>query len=279
MPNRVLAAAAVLLSLLVASPNHPARAADSFITVASTTSTEQSGLFKHLLPVFEAKTGVTVRVVAVGTGQALKIGERGDADVLLVHDKAGEDAFIAGGFGIERHDVMYNDFILVGPASDPAAVKGVADVTEAFRRIAGKPAPFVSRGDDSGTDRLEKRLWVAAGVDPMSGQGSWYRDIGGGMGPALNTAAAMEAYTVSDRGTWISFKNRQTLRIVLDGDKRLFNQYGVMLVNPARHAHVKAELGRRFIAWLISPEGQTAIADYKIDGEQLFFPNARRPGA
>jgi tungstate transport system substrate-binding protein len=210
----------------------------------------------------------------VGTGQALKIGEHGDADVLLVHDKVGEDAFISGGLGIERHDVMYNDFVLIGPSSDPAKVERTSDVAEALKRIATDKTTFVSRGDDSGTDRLEKRMWKIAGVDTASGRGSWYKEIGQGMGPTLNIAAAMNAYTVTDRGTWISFKNRQDLRIVLDGDKRLFNQYGIMLVNPAKHPHVKADLGRKFIDWLISPDGQTVIAGYKIDGEQVFFPNA-----
>lgn len=264
----------VFAGLIVLAAMTAARAEGPFITVASTTSTEQSGLFQYLLPLFETATGITVRVVAVGTGQALKIGEHGDADVLLVHDKVGEDAFIAAGLGVGRHDVMYNDFVLVGPSSDPAGITGVDDVTDALKRIAAKQATFVSRGDDSGTDRLEKRMWAEAGIDPVPGRGGWYKDIGSGMGPALNTAAAMGAYTISDRGTWISFKNRRDLRIVLEGDKRLFNQYGVMLVNPVRHPHVKADLGRRFIDWLLSPDGQRAIAGYKIGGEQLFFPDA-----
>ncbi len=271
MTRRIVHGLVLALAALLASP---VRAEDPFIVVASTTSTEQSGLFQYLLPIFHAKSGIAVRVVAVGTGQALKLGERGDADVLLVHDKAGEDAFIAGGFGIERHDVMYNDFILVGPEGDPVGVKTTRGAADALKRIADKRAPFVSRGDDSGTHRLERRLWTLAGIDPVANRGDWYKEIGQGMGPALNTAAAMNGYTIADRGTWISFKNRQDLRIVLDGDKALFNQYGVMLVNPARHAHVKAALGRAFIAWLISPEGQQAVAGYKIDGEQLFFPNA-----
>jgi tungstate transport system substrate-binding protein len=269
VPRRAFLAVATLLALAAS-----ARAEGTSIIVASTTSTEQSGLFQYLLPRFEKASGVTVRVVAVGTGQALRLGERGDADVLLVHDKIGEDAFVAAGFGVGRHDVMYNDFVLIGPSSDPAGVEGVADIAEALKRIAAKQAPFVSRGDDSGTDRLEKRMWKAAAIDPASGRGSWYKDIGSGMGPTLNTAAAMGAYTIADRGTWISFKNRRDLRIVLEGDKRLFNQYGVMLVNPAKHPHVKAELGRRFIDWLVSPDGQRAIAGYRIDGEQLFFPDA-----
>jgi tungstate transport system substrate-binding protein len=264
----------VFVLAMVALAAVPARSQDKFITVASTTSTEQSGLFGHLLPIFQAKTGIAVRVVAVGTGQALKLGERGDADVLLVHDREGEDAFIAGGFGVERRDVMYNDFILVGPVADPAHVMATKSAAGALKRIAEARMPFVSRGDDSGTHRLERRVWALAGIDPMAGRGSWYKETGSGMGPALNTSAGLDAYTLADRGTWISFKNRQTLRIVLEGDKVLFNPYGVMLVNPAKHAHVKAELGRAFIAWLVSPDGRKAIADYKIDGEQLFFPNA-----
>ncbi|MBV8165797.1 MAG: substrate-binding domain-containing protein [Alphaproteobacteria bacterium] len=271
--RRHLVVALALISLAAL----PARAQDKFITVASTTSTEQSGLFGHLLPIFQAKTGIAVRVVAVGTGQALKLGEHGDADVLLVHDRQGEDAFIAGGFGVERHDVMYNDFILVGPTADPAHVTATKSAADALTRIADARAPFVSRGDDSGTHRLERRVWGFAGIDPVAGRRGWYKETGSGMGPALNTAAGLDAYTLADRGTWISFKNRQRLRIVLEGDPVLFNPYGVMLVNPAKHPHVKAALGRAFIAWLVSPEGRQAIADYKIDGEQLFFPSG--PGA
>lgn len=246
-----------------------------FITVASTTSTEQSGLFGHLLPAFTAKTGIAVRVVAVGTGQALKIGERGDADVVFVHDTQSELAFVAAGYGIDRRQVMYNDFVLVGPKGDPAKVAGGRDAVAAFAKIAAAKAPFVSRGDDSGTDKEEKRLWKDASIDPKSGAGSWYRDTGSGMGPTLNTAAAMDAYTLSDRGTWLSFRNRRDLVILVEGDKRLFNQYGVILVNPARHPTVKEAQGRAFIDWLVSPEGQRTIASYKIDGQQLFFPNAR----
>jgi tungstate transport system substrate-binding protein len=270
-------AGAALLWTLVTGAAAVAQDGDRFITLASTTSTEQSGLFPYLLPIFQAKTNIAVRVVAVGTGQALKLGERGDADVLLVHDKEGEATFIAGGFGVDRRDVMYNDFILVGPVRDPAGIDGLTDVLDGFKRIAGKAAPFVSRGDDSGTHRLELRLWKLAGLDPVGGRGSWYRDVGSGMGPALNTAAAMGAYLVADRGTWISFKNRRDLRIVLAGDERLFNQYGVMLVNPAKHPHVKAAFGRAFIDWICSRDGQAAIAGYRIDGQQLFFPNARGP--
>ncbi|MFN2645940.1 MAG: extracellular solute-binding protein [Burkholderiales bacterium] len=245
-----------------------------FITVASTTSTEQSGLFKHLLPIFEKKTGIQVRVVAVGTGQALDIGRRGDADVLLVHAKALEEKFVAEGYGVRRQDVMYDDFVLIGPKSDPAHVAGMRDVAPAFRKIKDAQAPFVSRGDRSGTHFAELEIWKLAGVDLGKEKGTWYRDTGQGMGPALNTAAAMNAYILSDRGTWLAFKNRGELAIAVQGDRRLFNQYGVMLVNPARHPHVKAALGRAFIDWLLSTQGQQAIADYKISGEQLFFPNA-----
>jgi tungstate transport system substrate-binding protein len=247
----------------------------AFITVASTTSTEQSGLFRHLLPAFTKKTGIEVRVVAVGTGQALKIGERGDCDVVFVHDTQAELAFVEQGFGIDRHEVMYNDFVLVGPASDPAHLDGGKDIVAALRKIANAKAPFVARGDDSGTSKAEIRLWKEAGIDPKAAGGGWYRDTGSGMGPTLNIAAAMDGYTLSDRGTWLSFKNKQNLKIIVEGDRRLFNQYGVMLVNPAKHPHVKQDLGRQFIDWMISPEGQRAIADYRIDGEPLFFPDAK----
>lgn len=268
-------ALAVILSLLTGA----ARAADRpFITVASTTSTEQSGLFDHLLPAFTAQTGIAVRVVAVGTGQALEIGKRGDADVEFVHDTPSELRFVAEGYGIDRRAVMYNDFVLVGPKSDPAKLDGGHDAVAAFREIAKTKAPFVSRGDDSGTDKAEKRLWQDAGIDVKAASGTWYRETGSGMGPTLNTAAAMDAYTLSDRGTWLSFKNRRDLAITVEGDRRLFNQYGVMLVNPARHPTVKQDLGTAFINWLTSPEGQKAIADYKLNGEQLFFPNAATGG-
>jgi tungstate transport system substrate-binding protein len=245
-----------------------------FITVASTTSTEESGLFRHLLPDFTKETGVEVRVVAVGTGQALKIGERGDCDVVFVHDKPAELAFIERGFGVDRREVMHNDFILVGPTSDPAHVDGGKDIVAALRKIANAKAPFVARGDDSGTSKAEIRLWKEAGIDPKAAGGGWYRDTGSGMGPTLNTAAAMDGYALSDRGTWLSFKNKQSLKINVEGDRRLFNQYGVMLVNPAKHPYVKQDLGRRFIDWLTSPEGQRTIADYRINGEPLFFPDA-----
>ena len=251
-----------------------AAALAGFITVASTTSTEQSGLFKHLLPIFERKTGIQVRVVAVGTGQALDIGRRGDADVVLVHAKPLEQKFMAEGQGVKRYDVMYNDFVLIGPKSDPAQVQGTKDVAVAFRKIKEAQAPFVSRGDRSGTHFAELKIWRLAGIDIAREKGAWYRDTGQGMGPALNTAAAMNAHILSDRGTWLSFKNRGDLVIAVEGDRRLYNQYGVMLVNPAKHPNVKAKLGQAFIDWLISPEGQDAIASYRINGEQLFFPNA-----
>jgi tungstate transport system substrate-binding protein len=267
----VISAAAFALTL--ASPL--TRAADRFITVSSTTSTEQSGLFKHLLPVFEAKTGIQVRVVALGTGQALDMARRGDADVVFVHDKAAEEKFIAEGFGVKRQEVMYNDFILVGPKADPAKVAGGKDITEALKTIQAAQAPFVSRGDKSGTHAAELRLWKAAGIDLDAVKGAWYRDTGSGMGPALNTAASMNAYILADRGTWLSFKNRGDLTISVEGDKRLFNQYGVILVNPEKHPHVKKDDGQAFINWVVSAEGQKAIADYKIDGQQLFFPNAK----
>ena len=245
-----------------------------FITVASTTSTEQSGLFAHLLPAFEADSGIKVRVVAVGTGQALDIGRRGDADVVFVHDRPAEDRFMAEGEGVKRYPVMYNDFVIVGPRSDPAHVKGGKDVLAAFRAIAAAQAPFVSRADKSGTHAAELRYWKMAGIDIDAAKGPWYRETGSGMGPALNTAAGLDAYILADRGTWLAFRNRADLGIVVEGDKRLFNQYGVMLVNPARHPAVKRELGQRFVDWLVSPRGQAVIAAYKVGGEQLFFPNA-----
>jgi tungstate transport system substrate-binding protein len=245
-----------------------------FITVASTTSTEQSGLFKHLLPVFEKKTGIQVRVVALGTGQALDMGRRGDADVVFVHARPLEEKFLAEGFGVKRQDVMYNDFVVIGPKSDPATVAGGKDALEAFRKIRTAQAAFVSRGDRSGTHFAELEIWKAAGIDIAKDKGAWYRDTGQGMGPALNTAAGMNAYILADRGTWLSFKNRGELKILVEGDKRLFNQYGIMLVNPAKHPSVKKDLGQAFIDWVVSPEGQNTIASYKINGEQLFFPNA-----
>jgi tungstate transport system substrate-binding protein len=271
--RRLLLALIALLPVLAAAPSTGAE--QPFITVASTTSTEQSGLFAHLLPAFTAKTGIEVRVVAVGTGQALKIGERGDADVLLVHDKPSELKFVADGWGVDRHDVMYNDFVIVGPRRDPAGLAGGKDAVAAFAKIAAANAPFVSRGDDSGTHKEEKRLWQDAGIDIKKVGDGWYREVGSGMGPTLNIAAGLDAYTLSDRSTWLSFNNRRDLTLLVAGDPRLFNQYGVMLVNPARHPAVKAELGKTFIEWLLSPVGQQTIAAYQIGGEQLFFPNAR----
>ena len=252
----------------------PAPAQDRSIVVSSTTSTEQSGLFGHILPVFTAKTGIQVKVVAVGTGQALDIGRRGDADVVFVHDRAAEDKFVAEGAGVGRRDVMYNDFVLVGPKQDPARISGMKDVAEAFRRIAEAKAPFVSRADRSGTHSAELRFFKAAGVDPKAGSGTWYKETGSGMGPALNTASSMDAYILADRGTWLSFRNRGNLEILVQGDKRMFNPYGVMLVNPAKHPNVKVKEGQAFIDWLVSPEGQATIASYKVGGEQLFFPDA-----
>jgi len=259
-------------------------AQDRTITVASTTSTEQSGLFGHLLPLFTKAEGINVKVVAVGTGQALDIGRRGDADVVFVHDRPAEDKFMSEGQGVKRFDVMYNDFIIVGPGSDPAKIAGGRDVAEALRKIAAARAPFISRGDKSGTHAAELSLWKAAGIDiekDLSDKilGSWYKAIGQGMGAALNTAGASAAYVLSDRGTWLNFRNKGDLAILVEGDKRLFNQYGVMLVNPAKHPSVNRELGQQFIDWLVSAEGQKAIADYKINGEPLFFPNAGVPGA
>jgi tungstate transport system substrate-binding protein len=256
----------------------PAFAQDKSIVVASTTSTQDSGLFGHILPLFKQKTGIDVKVIAQGTGQALDTGKRGDADVVFVHAKSQEEKFLAEGFGVKRYPVMYNDFVLIGPKSDPAGIKG-KDIETALKTIKAKAAPFVSRGDRSGTHSAELALWKAYGIDIAAEKGPWYREIGQGMGAALNTAAAMNGYTLSDRGTWLAFKNRGELDIAVEGDKRLFNQYGVMLVNPAKHPHVKKNLGQQFIDWLVSADGQKAIADYKIGGQQLFFPNASVPGA
>jgi len=273
--RNVIQGAMVALAMLGLSQG-PAFAQQNFITVASTTSTEQSGLFKHLLPIFEKKTGTQVRVVALGTGQALDMGRRGDADVVFVHDKVAEEKFVADGFGVRRFEVMYNDFVLVGPKADPAKIAGSKDITDAYKKIAAAGAPFASRGDKSGTHAAELRLWKEAGIDPATGKGTWYRETGSGMGPTLNTASAMNAYSFTDRGTWLSFKNRGDLVIVVEGDQKLFNQYGVILVNPAKHPHVKKDLGQAFVDWLISPEGQQTIAVYKIGPDQLFFPNAKR---
>ena len=309
----------MVFALLLCTSAH---AQQKFITVASTTSTEQSGLFRHLLPIFERKTGIQVRVVALGTGQSLDMGKRvvdahdldlpfsvnlfryyaeaidkvndevaptppgttqsldmgkrGDADVVFVHAKPLEEKFVAEGYGVRRLEVMYNDFVLVGPRSDPAKVRGSKDIVAALRKIRAAQVPFTSRGDKSGTHFAELELWKAAGVDIAKDRGPWYRDTGSGMGPTLNTAAGMNAYALTDRGTWLSFKNRGDLAISVEGDQRLFNQYGVILVNPAKHPHVKKEMAQAFVDWIVSPEGQKAIAAYKISGEQLFFPNAKR---
>jgi tungstate transport system substrate-binding protein len=256
----------------------PATAQEKSIVVASTTSTQDSGLFGHILPMFKAKTGFNVKVVAQGTGQALETGRRGDADVLFVHARAQEEKFVADGFGVKRFDVMYNDFVLIGPKSDPAKVRGSKDILAGLKAINDKGAPFVSRGDKSGTHSAELRLWKQANLDPAAAKPAWYREIGQGMGAALNASSAMGAYVLADRGTWLSFKNKGNLEIVLEGDKRLFNQYGIMLVNPAKHAHVKKDLGQKFVDWIISKEGQAAIDSYKINGKQLFFPNASPTG-
>jgi tungstate transport system substrate-binding protein len=274
MLNRRLFIAIAAFAMFAAS-GVPAMAQDKSIVVASTTSTQDSGLFDYLLPIFKEKTGITVKVIAQGTGQALDTGRRGDADVVFVHAKAQELKFLEEGYGVKRFDVMYNDFVLIGPKSDPAGIAGTKDIAAAFTAIKDKKAPFVSRGDRSGTYSAELRLWKAAGIDIDAAKGSWYRAIGQGMGAALNTAAAMDAYVLSDRGTWISFKNRGDLQIEVEGDKRLFNQYGVMLVNPKKHPNVKVDLGQAFIDFLISPEGQKVISEYKIGGKQLFFPDAK----
>ena len=272
MFNRCSVMAAVALSAIVVTV--PTYAQDKSIVVASTTSTQDSGLFEYLLPIFKQKTGITVKVVAQGTGQALDTGRRGDADVVFVHAKSAEEQFLAEGQGVQRYPVMYNDFVLIGPKNDPAGIKGMNDVAKAFQTIKAKQASFISRGDRSGTNIAELRLWKDAGIDIAKDHGPWYKAIGQGMGAALNTAGASNAYVLSDRGTWIHFKNKGDLAILVEGDKRMFNQYGVMLVNPAKHPNVKQDLGQQFIDFLISPEGQKAIAKYKINGEQLFYPNA-----
>jgi tungstate transport system substrate-binding protein len=278
MPRRTLSIYLAIV-VLVAGLALPAGAAERFITVASTTSTENSGLFGYILPQFQQATGIEVRVVAVGTGQAIKNAERGDADVLFVHHQASEEQFVAQGFGVERRDVMYNDFVLVGPQTDPARIQGMVDVVAALAQIADTPAPFVSRGDDSGTHKLEMSLWEAVGIDVKQASGSWYREVGSGMGATLNTASGLNGYTLSDRGTWISFQNKRKLVMLVAGDPRLFNQYGIILVKSAKHAHVKTQDAQAFIDWLTSSQGQQAIADFRIEGQQLFFPNARQGGS
>lgn len=270
-------AAGVTLALGTLPAGNAAWAQEKFIVIASTTSTEQSGLFGHILPAFTRKTGIQVRVVAQGTGQALKTAEKGDADVVFVHDPVAEQKFVEAGWGVDRRLVMYNDFVIVGPKSDPARVAGSRDVVAAYRKIAAAKAPFASRGDSSGTHAAELRIWKEADIDVKTAGTGWYRETGSGMGPTLNTASGMNAYAFTDRGTWLSFKNRGDLIIAVQGDVKLFNQYGVMLVNPAKHAHVKVPEGKAFIDWITAKEGQDAIAAYKIEGEQLFFPNYK-PG-
>jgi tungstate transport system substrate-binding protein len=257
----------------------PTALAQRFITVASTTSTEQSGLFKHLLPIFEQKSGIEVRVVALGTGQALDLARRGDADVVFVHAKSAEEEFVREGHGVHRFPVMYNDFVIIGPRSDPAGIDGGADAPAALQKIKNASAPFVSRGDRSGTHIAEVNLWTMAGIDIAKEKGPWYRETGQGMGPALNMASSMNAYLLADRATWLAFDNRGELTVLVEGDERLLNQYGVMLVNPEKHTSVKRADGQAFVDWLVSPDGQAAIAGYRIDGEQLFFPNAGEPEA
>ena len=272
---RLLIVSAMLAGLFIG----PTGAAERFITVASTTSTENSGLFDAILPRFQQESGIAVRAISLGTGQAIKAAERGDADVLFVHHKPSEEQFVAAGFGVKRYDVMYNDFVIVGPRADPAGIKGMTDASAALARIATQQAVFVSRGDDSGTHKLEMSLWQAAVIDPSGAHNSWYREVGAGMGATLNTARAMDGYTLTDRATWLSFKNTGELALLVEGDTRLFNQYGVILVNPAKHGHVKATDGQAFIDWLLSDHGQHAIAEFRIEGEQVFFPNAKKRGS
>ena len=276
MPSRIhLALVVVAATTLFPAAN--ARSADKFITLQSTTSTENSGLFDHILPLFLEKTGIEVRVVAVGTGQAIANAARGDGDVLLVHDRASEEAFVAAGHGVSRSAVMYNDFVILGPAADPAGIAGYSDAVAALIEIAHAKAPFASRGDESGTHKAERRLWDLAMIDVDSASGGWYRETGSGMGATLNFATGTGAYTLSDRATWIAFANKGDHKILVDGDSRLFNQYGIILVNPKRHPNVKADLGQNFIDWILSPDGQSAIAGFRIEGQQLFFPNAGDP--
>ena len=279
--RRILLAATIALT---AGLSGAAFAQDKSIVVSSTTSTTDSGLFNHILPIFKSKTGIDVKVVSQGTGQALDTGRRGDSDVVFVHAKGLEEKFVAEGFGVKRFPVMYNDFVLIGPKSDPAGVKGTKDIAAALNTVKAKSSAFISRGDKSGTHTAELNLWKVAGIDIAKEKdaktlGDWYKEIGQGMGAALNTASASNGYVLSDRATWINFKNRGELDIAVQGDQRLFNQYGVILVNPEKHKHVKKELGQAFIDWIVSPDGQKAIAGYKINNEQLFFPNAGAPGA
>jgi tungstate transport system substrate-binding protein len=272
----VAALVSVFFSAIPLQVRADGAAAERYITIASTTSTENSGLFGYLQPIFKQKTGIDFRVVALGTGQALDVGRRGDVDVVFVHDKAAEEKFVAEGFGIDRRDVMYNDFVLLGPKRDPARIAGGHDIAAALKAIQTAQAPFVSRGDRSGTHAAELRLWTDAGIDIAASKDTWYRETGSGMGASLNTASSMNAYILSDRGTWLAFKNRGDLAILVEGDKRLFNQYGVIMVNPARHPQVKQSEARAFIDWLTSADGQAAIAAFRINGEQAFFPDAHK---
>jgi tungstate transport system substrate-binding protein len=275
LSKRHLLKLALLSLVLLGLAPLATRADDNFIIVQSTTSTQNSGLFEHILPLFTKKTGIEVRIVAVGTGQALKNAENGDGDVVLVHSQPDEEKFVLDGWGVKRYPVMYNDFIIVGPAADPAKIAGLKQGAEAFKKIAEAKVPFASRADDSGTHKAELKLWKEAGVDPKASSGSWYLETGSGMGATLNTAVGKQAYALTDRGTWLAFANKDDFRVLVEGDDKLFNQYGVILVNPAKHPNVKAKEGQVFIDWLVSPEGQAAIASYKIDEQQLFFPNAR----
>ncbi|MEQ8701286.1 MAG: substrate-binding domain-containing protein [Bauldia litoralis] len=276
IPRRRIAAGLATIAFVLGPLTEPLSAAEAFIVVQSTTSTQNSGLFDHLLPRFTKKTGIQVRVVAVGTGQALKNARNGDGDVLLVHAKPAEIEFVRAGYGVKRFDLMYNDFVIVGPPGDPAVVGGMTDAMAALKKIAAAKAVFASRGDDSGTHKKERGLWKQAGLDPTRASGKWYRETGSGMGATLNAAVGMGAYTMTDRATWIAFKNKADFKILVEGDGNLFNQYGIILVDPSRHKHVKAKEGQAFVDWLLSPEGQAAIAAYKVKGQQLFFPNAKK---
>ena len=274
LPRRTVVGLLLLAAALVVRLPSTLQAEDNFIIVQSTTSTQNSGLFDHILPLFTKKTGIEVRVVAVGTGQALKNAENGDGDVVLVHSKPDEEKFAADGFGVKRYDVMYNDFVIIGPASDPAKIGGLKDAVQAFKQIAETESPFASRADDSGTHKAELKVWQDAGLDPKAASGTWYLETGSGMGATISLAVGKGAYALTDRGTWLSYANKDDFKVLVEGDPKLFNQYGVMLVDPAKHPNVKAKQGQAFIDWLTGPEGQAAIASYKIDGQQLFFPNA-----
>jgi len=274
LSRRTVIGLLLLAAALVIRLPSTLQAEDNFIIVQSTTSTQNSGLFDHILPLFTKKTGIEVRVVAVGTGQALKNAENGDGDVVLVHSKPDEEKFVADGFGVKRYDVMYNDFVIIGPASDPAKIGGLKDAVQAFKQIAETESPFASRADDSGTHKAELKVWQDAGLDPKAASGTWYLETGSGMGATINLAVAKGAYALTDRGTWLSYTNKDDFKVLVEGDPKLFNQYGVILVDPAKHPNVKAKQGQAFIDWLTGPEGQAAIASYKIDGQQLFFPNA-----